>query len=137
MLPLFKKGEKSCPSNYRPISLLSCLGKLMERCVYKHMYNYLISHNLIYANQSGFLTGHSTVYQLIDLYHQIAQSFDHKTHTCVVFCDISKAFDRVWHSELLFKIRHSSGSLNMDRKLLKQPSAASSHLASLNLVQIE
>jgi len=64
------------------------------------MYNYLISHNPVL-----FLTGHSTVYQLIDLYHQIAQSFDHKTHTCVVFCDISKAFDRVWHSGLLFKIK--------------------------------
>ena len=44
------------------------------------MYNYLISHNLIYANQS-VLTGHSTDYQPIDMYHQLAQSFDHKTHT--------------------------------------------------------
>ena len=56
---------------------------------------------LSYKSQSDIckpvwsLTGHSTVYQLIDLYHQIAQSFDHKTHTCVVFCDISKAFGTV------------------------------------------
>ena len=57
----------------------------MERCVYKHMYNYLIANNLIYEKQAGFLTGHSTVFQLIDLYHQIAQSFDSKTHTCVIF----------------------------------------------------
>lgn len=49
--------------------------------------------------QVGFLTGHSTVYQLIDLYHQIAQSFDNKTHTCVIFCDISDAFDRVWYKD--------------------------------------
>ena len=41
VLPLFKKGNKNCPSNYRPISLLSCIGKLMERCVYKYMYNFL------------------------------------------------------------------------------------------------
>ena len=105
VLPLFKKGERNSPCNYRPISLLSCLGKLMERCVYKHLYNYLTSNNLIYSNQSGFLTGHSTVYQLIEMYHQLVQSFDNKTHTCLVFCDISKAFDRVWHSGLLFKIR--------------------------------
>ena len=46
--PLFKKGEKFIASNYRPISLLSCLGKLMERCIYKHVYNYLHSNNLLY-----------------------------------------------------------------------------------------
>ena len=60
---------------------------------------------MIYEKQAGFLTGHSTVFQLIDLYHQIAQSFDSKTHTCVVFCDISKAFDRVWHKGLIFKLK--------------------------------
>ena len=63
----------------------------MERCIYKYMYNYFISNKLIYEKQAGFLTGHSTVFQLINLYHQIAQSFDSKMHTCVVFCDISKA----------------------------------------------
>lgn len=104
VMPLFKKGDKHSPSNYRPISLLSCLGKLMERCVYKYIYNHLITNKLIHDKQSGFLTGHSTIYQLIDLYHQIAQSFDSKLHTCVVFCDISKAFDRVWHKGLLFKL---------------------------------
>ena len=101
------EGEKSCPGNYRPITLLNCLGKLVERCVYKHMYNYncLIRNTLIYANQSGCLTGHSIVYKLFDLYYQIAKSFDHKTHTGVVFCDIHKAFNRVWHSGIFFKIR--------------------------------
>ena len=78
VIPLFKKSEKHSSGNYRHISLLSCLGKLMERCVYKYLYNYLISNSLLYANQSGFLTGHSTVYQLIDIYHQIVQSFDKK-----------------------------------------------------------
>ena len=43
VLPLFKKGNKNCPSNYRPISLLSCIGKLMERCVYKYIYITFIS----------------------------------------------------------------------------------------------
>ena len=77
-------------SKYRPISLLSCVGKLMERCIYKHLYNYLIDNNLIYKQQAGFLTGHSTVYQLIDLYHQIVQSFDKRNHTCVVFVTFRK-----------------------------------------------
>ena len=108
-MPLFKKGESHLASNYRPISLLSCVAKLMERVLYKHFYNHLITNDLIYAKQSGFLTGHSTVYQLIDIYHQIALSLDNKsnTSTCIVFCDISKAFDRVWHKGLLFKLKHN------------------------------
>ena len=66
VMPLYKKGDEHCSGNYRPVSLLSCIGKLMERCVYQHMYNYLIANNLIYEKQAGFLTGHSTVFQLID-----------------------------------------------------------------------
>ena len=92
-------------SNYRPISLLSCLGKLMERCVYKHVYNYLHFNDLLYKKQSGFLRGHSTVYQLLDIYQQVVSSLDSKQNLCMVFCDISKAFDRVWHRGLVFKLR--------------------------------
>jgi len=77
----------------------------MERCVHTYKYNYLICNNLIFDKHAGFLTGHSTVYQLIDLYHQIVQSFDTTTHMCVIFCDISKAFDRVRHKGLLFKLK--------------------------------
>ncbi|KAL4223605.1 hypothetical protein ACF0H5_017074 [Mactra antiquata] len=74
----------------------------MERCVYKYLYNYIIDNNLLYSKQAGFLSGQ---YQLLDLYHQIVQSYDKKNHTCIVFCDISKAFDRVWHKGLLFKMQ--------------------------------
>ena len=66
----------------------------MERCIYKYMYYYFISNTLIYEKQAGFLTGHSSVFQLIYLYHQIAQSVYSKTHTCVVFCDISNALQQ-------------------------------------------
>ena len=77
------------------------------------MYNYFISNKLIYEKPAGFLKGQSTVFQLIDLYHQIVQSFDSKSHTCVVFCDISKAFDRLWHKGLIFKLKQKGirGSL--------------------------
>ncbi len=107
VMPLFKKGNKDMPSNYRPISLISCVGKIMERVVFKHIYNHLITNNLIYKNQSGFLPGHSTIYQLIDIYNQICKAFDDKKSTCIVFCDISKAFDRVWHKGLMFKLRQN------------------------------
>ena len=76
----------------------------MERIVFKHMYNYLHFNNLIYKKQSGFLPGHSTTYQLIDINNQICKAFDKKESTCMVFCDISKVFDRVWHKGLIHKI---------------------------------
>ncbi len=113
VIPLFKKGCKQTPSNYRTVSLLSCVGKVMERIMFKHIYNHLHMNQLIYDKQSGFLPGHSTVYQLIDIYNQICQAFDARQTTCMVFCDISKAFDRVWHKGLLFKLRQNGISGNI------------------------
>ena len=63
VIPIFKKGDKSQPSNYRPVALLSCIGKLQERIVFKNMYNFLLDNNLLYKYQSGFLPHHSTVFQ--------------------------------------------------------------------------
>ena len=62
LVPLFKKGDRSIPTNYRPVSLLSNLGKIQERIVFKHMYNHLYSNNLLYKYQSGFRPGHSTTF---------------------------------------------------------------------------
>ncbi len=114
VMPLFKKGDRDQPSNYRPISLISCIGKVLERVVFKHVYNHLHLNNLIYKKQSGFIPGHSTVYQLIDIYNQICKAIDERKHTCIVFCDISKAFDRVWHLGLLYKLKQNGieGSLH-------------------------
>ena len=105
VLPLHKKGDKSQPSNYRPISLLSNIAKLQERIVFKNIYNHLHDNNLLYKYQSGFLPNHSTTYQLIDIYHHVCQTFDNDQFSCMIFCDMSKAFDRVWHRGLLFKLR--------------------------------
>ena len=100
----FIKGDKSQPSNYRPDALLSCIGKLQERIVFKNMYNILLDSNLLYYYQSGFLPHHSTVFQLIDIFHNICQAFDNNMFSCIVFCVASKAFDRVWHKGLLFEL---------------------------------
>ena len=54
VISLFKKGESNMPNNYRPVSLLICIGKLMDRIIFKYMYNFLLVHNLIYEYQSGF-----------------------------------------------------------------------------------
>ena len=89
-MPALKKDDKSSPSNYRPISLLSCIGKVMERAVYKYTYNLIFEHSLLYAYQSGFIRGHSTVYQLLEMYHRICQNLDERLSTILIFCDISK-----------------------------------------------
>jgi hypothetical protein len=60
VIAIFKKGDKSLPSNYRPISLISCVGKIMERVIYKYVVNHLQRNKLIYEYQSGFLPKYST-----------------------------------------------------------------------------
>ena len=105
VIPIFKKGEKSDVNNYRPVSLLSCVNKIMEKIVFKHVYNYIRDNNLISSHQSGFKPGDSTVNQLSFLYHTFCEALDKKKEVHIVFCDISKAFDRVWHDGLLFKLQ--------------------------------
>ncbi|KAK3092504.1 hypothetical protein FSP39_003753 [Pinctada imbricata] len=104
VIPVHKKGSKSDTTNYRPISLLSCIGKIFERVMFKHFYNHLNSNKLLHNMQSGFLPGHSTTFQLIDIYHHICLALDHKEYLGFTFCDISKAFDRVWIKGLIHKL---------------------------------
>ena len=102
--PVFKKDCPSNLKNYRPISLISILAKVMERLVYKHIYNYLIDNNLITSHQSGFTPGDSAVNQLLYITNEFGRTLDEGKEVRVVFCDISKAFDRVWHKGLLRKL---------------------------------
>ena len=107
VIPLPQKGDNSDPSNFRPVSLLSNVGKLQERIVFKHIYNFLHENDLVYKYQSGFLPNHSTTFQLIDIYHHICQTFDSNQLSCMVLLDVSKAFDRVWHKGLIFKLKQN------------------------------
>jgi hypothetical protein len=90
VIAVFKKGNSSLPSNYRPISLISCVGKIMERVIYKHVYNYLHQNRLIYEYQSGFLPRHSTVHQLLEMYNSILNSLENKEANCFVFVTFLK-----------------------------------------------
>ena len=94
--PIFKKEDPSLVSNYRPISLLSAVGKVLEKVVHKHLFNYVRDHDILTAMQSGFIPGDSTANQLIDIYNTFCKSLDEGKEVRAVFCDISKAFDRVW-----------------------------------------
>ena len=105
VIPLFKKGDHSEVNNYRPVSLLSCVSKLLERVVFKYVFNYLRDSNFLSKHQSGFQPGDSTVNQLTYLYHVFSEALDNKKDVHIVFCDVRKAFDRVWHKGLLYKLR--------------------------------
>ena len=102
--PVFKKDSPSDCKNYRPISLISILGKVMERCVYKHIHNYLVENSIITSHQSGFTPGDSAINQLINITNEFGKALDQGKEIRVIFCDISKAFDRVWHKGLLRKL---------------------------------
>ena len=103
--PIHKKGDRSIASNYRPISLLNSESKLFERLVFKYLYNPLRDNNLLSALQSGFIPGDSTVNQLTYLYDTFCQALDSGKEVRAVFCDVSKAFDRVWHDGLILKVK--------------------------------
>ena len=105
MFVLFlKKGDPSQVNNYRPISLLSCVGKAFEKCLQLKVFEYLNYNSLITEHQSGFIPGDSTVYHLLNLYHDLCSSFDQGITVQAIFFDISKAFDRVWHRGLIHKL---------------------------------
>ena len=104
---VFKKGDPSSPSNYRPISLLNTIEKVFERIVFKHVFNHLRDTQFFTPHQSGFLPGDSTVNQLTYLYDMFCKALDNGLEVRVIFFDISKAFDKVWHRGLLLKLENA------------------------------
>ena len=102
---MYKKNEKTLKENYRPISLLPFLGKILEKLIYDSLYSHLVSCELLNPNQSGFRPGDSTINQLISIKHTIFKAFDCNPPLDVrsVYLDTSKAFERVWHDGLLYK----------------------------------
>ena len=107
VVPVHKKNEKNVKSNYRPISLLPIFGKILEKLMYDSLYSHFVSCDLLNPNQSGFRPGDSTVNQLISITHAIFKAFDCNPPLDVrsVYLDISKAFDRVWHDGLIYKLK--------------------------------
>ena len=100
--PIFKSGDRSSVTNYRPISLLCVSSKVLERIVYNHIIEFVISN--ISVHQFGFLRGHSTLQQLLIFTNIVNDSFNSNSQTDVLYLDFKKAFDSVAHNELLFKL---------------------------------
>lgn len=105
VVPIYKKGDSSNPSNYRPISLLSGCSKVMEKIVNDNLVSYLIANKLVSDNQHGFLKRRSTVTQLLDCFHSIALSLDARNAVDITYFDLAKAFDTVSHPKLIHKLQ--------------------------------
>ena len=101
---LHKKGSVFDCSNYGPISLLSCISKTFEKVIFKHVYAYLTQHKLISSVQSGFRPGDSTIRQLVSICDKIHTNLDDGHEILSAFLDFRKAFDKVWHKGLTFKL---------------------------------
>ena len=104
IIPLFKGGNKSSVSNYRPVSLLPLPGKLLEKIVHRGITNYLESNKILSNNQSGFRKNYSTTKSIVDLNDIIFENMNNSLITAAVFIDLRKAFDTVDHAILLKKI---------------------------------
>ena len=93
--PLFKKGLTTEFSNYRPISLLITFSKIIEKIIYKRLYNYLLKHDILVKEQFGFRVGLSTDIATYALLNSVLMSLDKKHLVGGLFCHLQKAFDCV------------------------------------------
>ena len=102
--PLFKKGDKSDPGNYRPVSLTSITCKILEHIIYSRIINHLDKHNVLCSHQHGFRKNRSCETQLIGLIDDFSKGLDNNHQIDAILLDFSKAFDKVHHTSLLKKL---------------------------------
>ena len=91
----------------------------MECCVYKHIHNHLLDNDILTASQSGFIKRDYAVNQLINITKDFGKALDSGKEVRVVFCDISKAFDRAWHKGLIYTLKQSGSSGNLLKRFQK------------------
>ena len=104
VVPLFKAGDLSQFTNYRPVSVLPAFSKCLEGTVYNRLINFLNKFNTLSNNQYGFRKNHSTAYALIQLYDKLSDATDQGKVTLGLFIDLSKALDTVNRDILLVKL---------------------------------
>ena len=104
VIPLYKGGERFIVLNYCPISLLLTISKLLEKLVYKRLYNFLTDCNQLYQSQYGFRSNHSCEQAVSELLGAILKGHEKNEITVAIFLDLSKAFNTLDHSILYSKL---------------------------------
>jgi hypothetical protein len=104
VVPIFKSGSPLSPDNFRPIALVNCFSKILEKIVATSLFNHLDLNDLLFIHQYGFQRGKSTEHNLIHITNYIGQALNDGNWCIGVFLDLKKAFDTVQHDILLSKL---------------------------------
>ena len=113
VVPVHKKRDKQILKNYWPVSLLPICENFFERLIYNNLFEYFIENDLTSQNQSGFKPGDSCINRLISITHEIYLSFDERLELRGVFLYISKAFYKVLHEGLIYKLKQNRVKSNL------------------------
>uniref|UniRef100_A0A803JW54 Reverse transcriptase domain-containing protein n=1 Tax=Xenopus tropicalis TaxID=8364 RepID=A0A803JW54_XENTR len=103
VIPIFKKGVRSQPGNYRPVSLTSVVGKLFEDLLRDHIQNYVVENGIMSSNRHGFMKDRSCQTNLIAFYDEVSKKLDSGDAVDIIY--LAKAFDTVPHKRQLSKLR--------------------------------
>ena len=119
VLPLHKRNDPSVSSNFRPITLVPAICKIVEKLVHIQLTSYLDSHCLFSTDQHGFLAHHSTCTALLNVTDEILQGMDRSEVTLLTLIDLSRCFDVIDHSNLLMKLQQLQISLGWFQSFLE------------------
>jgi hypothetical protein len=106
VIPIYKNGDKSLMTNYRPISILPILSKVFEKAMFNRLLNYLEKFNMLSPDQFGFRPNHSTYMPILKLSDIVTENFESGKYTIGIFFDLTKAFDVIDHKILLAKLNY-------------------------------
>lgn len=108
--PVHKSGNRHDPANFRPISITCAASKILEHVILKHITSFLDAESILTPFQHGFRRGLSTVTQLLELVHDLSLGIDSRKQIDLILLDFSKAFDRVTHQKLIYKLKLTLGN---------------------------
>ena len=140
--PIHKNKSHKIISNFRPISVLSFISKILEKLMKTRAMNFIDTHDLFYDKQFGFRTGYSTTDAILELVDSCTTSLDNKLYTIAVFLDLSKAFDTVNKNIMLNKLERLGfrGAINSwfdsylsDRQMFVQINDSKSDIKTINI----
>ena len=104
IVPLYKSKERYLENNYRPISLLMTISKILEKIMYTRVYSFLQDTGQIYDNQYGFRANHSCEHAVGQLVGSVVKGLENRHNVACIMLDLSKAFDTIDHTILLAKL---------------------------------